>query len=311
MQTDISRAEAKEDVKAGGHGLTVVIPAFNEEAGVGSVAAALSIELASGAWPFEVIVVDDGSSDATAEQAEKASVRVVRHESNRGYGAALKTGIRRARYDVICITDADGTYPNERIPDLVARREEHKADMVVGARVGDNVAIPLVRRPAKWVLSRLANLVAGRDVPDLNSGLRLFRRKDALRFFSILPDGFSFTTTITLGMLASGYVVDFVPIDYRARIGRSKIRPVRDTLNFVGLVMRIALYFAPLKVFLPLSGLMLVAAAVWGVLSKVLLGTLADVSTVVIVMAAIQIAVLGLIAELVNRRLPNYFRDVE
>jgi hypothetical protein len=181
--------------------------------------------------------------------------------------------------------------------------------MVVGARTGQQVAIPLLRRPAKWVIGQLANFVAGETIPDINSGLRVFRREAALPMFSMFPDGFSFTTTITLAMLTNGYLVDYLPINYHARVGQSKIRPVRDTLNFVQLILRMALYFAPLKFFLPLSGLIGLAAIGWGIFSAVALGRLADVSTLVIMMAAVQVAVVGLLAELINHRLPTFQRD--
>lgn len=292
------------------NGVSVIVPAYNEEQGICSVLEQLCQVIGGGGLLYEIIVVDDGSQDATAKVAERyEGVSVLRHRRNRGYGAALKTGIRHAQYELICITDADGSYPNERIPDLVTRLAKDGYDMVVGARVGKHVAIPLIRRPAKWAIGRLANFVAGESIPDLNSGLRVFRRSVALRLFNMLPDGFSFTATITLAMLTNGYLVDYVPINYYARIGRSKIRPIQDTLNFVQLVLRIALYFAPLKVFLPFSGFLLLLALAWALFSKFVLGELADVSTLVIVMTGIQVAVIGMLAELINRRLPNYYRE--
>ena len=299
----------EENGYAESQGISIVVPAFNEESGIGSVLMQLGRVLDDIGLAHEIIVVDDGSTDATAAQAEAAGVRVLRHAANRGYGAALKTGIRHARYDLICISDADGTYPIGRIPELVGRLAANGWDMVVGARTGENVAIPLVRRPAKWALARLAELVAGESIPDLNSGLRVFRRDMALRFFNLLPDGFSFTTTLTLAMLSNGYLLEYVPIDYHPRVGRSKIRPVRDTLNFVNLVLRIALYFAPLKLFLPLSGLLLLLAVSVALFTKFVQGQLADVTTVVIAMTAAQVAVIGLLAELINRRLPNHYRE--
>jgi len=290
--------------------VTIVVPAYDEERAVGGVLERLLTVMERTDVPYELIVVDDGSQDATAEVAGRCErVTVLRHRENRGYGAAIKTGIRHARYDLICITDADGTYPGERIPDLIARLSEGGYDMVVGARVGEKVSISLVRKPAKWVIGRLANFVAGESILDLNSGLRVFRREVALRMLSMLPDRFSFTTTITLAMLVNGYLVDYVPINYYARIGRSKIRPVRDTLNFVQLVLRIALYFAPLKVFLPLSVLLLLLAVAWALFSKFILGQLADVSTLVIAMTGFQVAVIGMLAELINQRLPSYYRE--
>ena len=291
-------------------GVSVIVPAFNEEHGVGPVLDQLHAVLSVSERVYEIVVIDDGSSDATAEAVRSRPatepVILLQHHANRGYGASLKTGIRHARYDTLCITDADGTYPNERIPDLLDQMGEARADMVVGARTGEFVQISLVRRPAKWVIGKLASLVAGDSIPDLNSGLRVFRRGAAMEFFDLLPDGFSFTTTITLGMLTNGYLVEYVPIDYHARVGSSKIRPIRDTLNFVQLILRIALYFAPLKLFLPLSLLLALLGLAWGLFSYFALSKLADVSTLIILMTAVQVAVIGLLAELINRRSPSY-----
>jgi len=290
-------------------GLSVVIPAYNEEKGVGDVIRKLQNILENSGCDYEIIVVDDGSTDKTANIVRETGVRSIQHPFNRGYGAAMKTGIRQAQHDIVVITDADGTYPNERIPDLLTRLAEGEYDMVVGARTGDSVAIPVIRRLAKWAVGRLANLIAGERIPDINSGLRVFRRQAMLHFFGILPDTFSFTATITLAMLSNGYLIDYVPIDYHARTGRSKFRPIRDTWNLVKLILRIALYFAPLKIFLPLSVLLLLLAIGWGLFTRFALGQLADVSTIVIVMTAIQVAVVGLLAELIDRRLPNYYRE--
>jgi glycosyltransferase involved in cell wall biosynthesis len=291
--------------------LSIVIPAYNEESGIDGVLTQLSglrTGLDATGWQTEVIVVDDGSADRTAEIAgQHSDVTLIRHRANRGYGAALKTGIRHTHSDLICITDADGTYPNERIPELAARLVEGEYDMVVGARTGEKVAIPLKRRPAKWVIGQLANYVAGEPIPDLNSGLRIFKRDVALRFFGILPDGFSFTTTITLGMLTNGYLVDYIPINYHARQGKSKIKPIQDTLRFMQLVARIALYFTPLKIFTPLSLIMFLTAIIWGFFTKLVFGRLADTSTMVLVTTAIEVFMIGMLAELINQRLPNAY----
>jgi glycosyltransferase involved in cell wall biosynthesis len=292
-------------------GVSIVIPAYNEEKGIGPVLQALLQTMAASGLVWEVIVVDDGSVDETAVTAEAEAVTVIRHPTNQGYGAALKTGIRQAQYDLICITDADGTYPNDRIPDLVVELHNGRYDMVVGARTGEDVSIPLLRRPPKWILRKLANFVASSPIPDLNSGLRVFRREVILRFFGLLPNKFSFTTTITLAMLTNQYLVRFLPINYYARIGRSKIRPIHDTINFVQLVLRIALYFAPLKIFLPLSLMLFVTGVAWGTFTKLYFGVLADVSTLVIVMTAFQAAMVGMLAELINRRVPNSYVDSE
>lgn len=287
---------------------SLIVPAYNEEEHIGKTISQL-IKIPWEEFP-EIIVVDDGSDKKISDivKIDKEKVRIIRHDKNLGYGAALKTGIKKAQYKNIVITDADGSYPNEQIPNLVERFEENDLDMLVGSRVGKKVAIPLIRRPAKWILNRLANFVAGERIPDLNSGLRIFRQEVARRFFNLLPDGFSFTTTLTLAMLINGYALDFFPINYYQRIGRSKIRPIRDTLNFVQLVLNMALYFAPRKVFLLISVILLGLAVVWALFSKFVLGQLADVSTIVIIMTAIQMAGVGLLAELIVHRTPNNYR---
>jgi glycosyltransferase involved in cell wall biosynthesis len=275
---------------------SVVIPAYNEEEGIEDVVR----EIRSLPGHVELIVVDDGSSDATAQKAEGAGARVVRHRMNRGYGAALKTGIRAAREPAVVITDADGTYPNARIPELVALLEENA--MVVGARVGGNVEIPWARRPAKWFLNRLANYLSEARIPDLNSGLRAFRREEVLRFFDILPAGFSFTTTITLAMHVNDHSVAYVPIDYHKRQGRSKIRPFQDTLNFLALIIRTILYFRPLKIFLPLSGFLFLLAIAILIYSAAFTDKIMDASVTITLMTSFQMAAIGLLADLIDKR---------
>lgn len=239
----------------GTRGVSIVIPAFNEENAIASsIRETMQVMQASGR-EFELIVVDDGSTDRTRERAEAEGIKVVAMPENRGYGAALKAGIHRARFDTILITDADGTYPSEAIPRILDEMGEY--DMVVGARIGESVAIPMVRRPAKWFLRKLASYLAGRTIPDLNSGLRAMRKSLILKFEHILPSGFSFTTTITLAALCSGALVRYSPIDYHARIGESKIR-ASHAFEFLVLILRTTVYFNPLKVFLPLGAVFFV-----------------------------------------------------
>lgn len=236
--------------------VSVVIPAFNEEGAVQGVIKELHEIIRQQGLTPEIIVVDDGSKDGTARMAAAAGARVLRHRSNRGYGASLKTGIAAASSEYIVITDADGTYPAKYIPELLSQLEH--ADMVVGARIGKNVKIPLVRRPAKMALNILANYMAGAKIPDLNSGLRAFRRNIVLQYFPILPDQFSWTTTITLAMLCDKYAVAYLPIDYRQRKGKSKIVPW-DAGSFFILILRTVMLFRPLRVFFPIVLMALLA----------------------------------------------------
>lgn len=287
--------------------LSIIIPAYNEEKGLTEV-----LEELVGVFPddpgVEILVVDDGSEDSTAEKARECkekhrdwpgTLQVVRHDTNRGYGASLKTGIAAASHEVIVMTDADGTYPASAIPDLV--RAVDTADMAVGARTGAEVRIPLLRRPAKYLLNRLADYLTGQKIPDLNSGLRAVRKQAVERDLRILPDGFSFTTTITMALLTRNARVQFLPIDYRARKGRSKIRPIRDTLNFLSLILRTAIYFNPLKAFIPVS-LALFLAAVAIFLLSWRAGRILDTTVTILFVTGLQVAVLGLLADLVVRR---------
>jgi glycosyltransferase involved in cell wall biosynthesis len=283
-------------------GLSIIVPAYNEAASIGPVLSRLEETMVEAGFEYEILVVDDGSEDDTVAVAEGAGFRVLRHPENRGYGAALKTGIRHAAHDQIAITDADGTYPNEHLPELVRLAVEGAYDMVVGARTGESVHIPLARRPAKWVLNRLANYLARTTIPDLNSGMRVFRRAVAEEFRRYLPASFSFTTTLTLALLTNDYTVCYVPIAYHKRIGRSKINPIKDTLNILGLIVRTVMYFAPLRVLMPVSGSLLLLALAVLVGSALFTPKIMDVTVIVITMTALQIAVVALVADLVEKR---------
>ncbi len=286
--------------------ITVVIPCHNEEAAVAHTLANIQQVLDRHRLAHEIIVIDDGSTDGSAAVLARMGpgVRVIHNEANLGYGASLKQGFRHARAERVCIIDADGTYPAAAIPGLIDMVARGACDMAVAARTGDNVAIPLIRRPAKWFLRKLANYVAGRPIPDINSGLRVFPRDVAINMSGILPDGFSLTTTITLAMLANGFVVEYTPIDYAKRQGRSKIHPIRDTLNFLQLTLKMALYFAPLKVFIPLSFFLLLAAMGWGSFTLLAFGQLADITTLLLMMTGVQVGAIGLLAEMVRWRTP-------
>lgn len=236
--------------------VSVIVPAYNEGPHIADGLVELQAVLESSGWAFEIIVVDDGSADDTATAAASTGVRVIQHRRNRGYGAALKTGVAAAQYDWIMITDADGTYPAASIPKLLEKTDGN--EMVVGARIGQTVRIPHVRRPAKWFLRQLASYLAGQKLPDLNSGLRLMRRDLIDRYHHLLPSGFSFTTTITLAAACNEHDVDYVGIDYLSRKGDSKIRPWH-AYEFSLLILRIIVFFNPLKVFIPLGAVLMVA----------------------------------------------------
>jgi glycosyltransferase involved in cell wall biosynthesis len=279
--------------------VSIIVPAFNEAAVVGQVLDNILNQMSQAGVEYEIVVVDDGSTDGTAEVVAARPVRLIRHGFNRGYGRALKTGIQHSSNPLIVIIDADGTYPPDAVPRLLACMHDH--DMAVGGRTGAHVRIPFLRRPAKWFLKKLADYLSGFQIPDLNSGLRVFRRELADRFLAILPNGFSFTTTITLAALTNEYRVRYLPINYYKRTGRSSIRPIRDFLGFFLLIIRLSVYFNPLNVFMPVSGGLLLIGLTKAAIDFYRLGHF-GVAAAIVILAALQIALLGLLADLITRR---------
>jgi len=271
--------------------LTIVIPAFNEGDHVAEVVGAIDREMRTTDWDFEIIVVDDGSTDDTAERAATRA-RVIRQQRNRGYGAALKRGIQASETDWILITDADGTYPADAIPQLLAAAPGN--EMVVGARTGKSVQIPWLRRFAKWYLRRLASYLAGEKLPDLNSGMRLMKRGLVDRYAHLLPSGFSFTTTITLAAACNGHDIEYIPIDYRQRLGTSSIRPWH-TFDFLLLTLRTMVFFNPLRVFMPMGAAVALAGLI-KLVYDIVIGNLSE-SAVLALLAALVIWAVGLLAD--------------
>jgi glycosyltransferase involved in cell wall biosynthesis len=290
---DIAESEGSSAIAVD---VAIVIPAFNEVEGVGPTVERVHEAMLLTAHSFEIIVVDDGSTDGTAERAGAHGARVVRFSENRGYGAALKAGIERSRSEHVMITDADGTYPPDAMPALLSRLGD--ADMAVGARTLRDRSIPQARRPAKLFLGLLASYLAGQRIPDLNSGLRLIRRSALVPFLHILPSGFSFTTTITLALLCTQRRVVYVPIACAPRVGASKLR-AKEFTAFIMLVLRTVVLFNPLRVFLPLgAALFLIGLAKFAY--DVVLWNLSE-SAVMAFLAAIIIWSVGLLADMISR----------
>jgi len=285
---------------------SIIIPAYNEEKGIKPTVDSIKSYMNGkcGQENYEIIVVNDGSTDKTRDVVEKISgIKLINNPRNKGYGAAIKNGVKNSKFDWIVIFDADGTYPVEDILNLIKLVPEH--DMAVGARIKKGAQIPLLRRPAKWAINTLANYLTASKIPDLNSGLRVMSKPLFEKFISILPDGFSLTTTITLAALTNDYKVKYIPIDYHKRTGLSKIKPIRDTLNFVRLILRTMLYFNPFKIFTTISFLLAIAGVLIFAFGYLITGKVLDITVTIFLMSSVQILVLGMISDLIIKNKKN------
>lgn len=262
---------------------------MNEEADIGAVVSGLR---AAASWR-EIIVVDDGSHDQTAVKAREAGACVIRHPYNKGNGAAVKTGIRRAGGDFILIADADGQHPPEDAQRLAARLGEF--DLVIGARAPSTQAT-LARRAGNALLNNLASYLTGRPIPDLTSGFRAARSECLREFIHLLPNGFSTPTTTTLAFIKAGYNVAFEPIDARPRHGRSKIRFAQDGTRFFLILLKIVTLFSPLRIFLPLSAVSCAAGSVYGVWNMIATGKIPN-GAVILILFAVIVFLVGLVSE--------------
>jgi len=290
----VEKAALENPADSARDSLTLVIPAFNEALGLPGVLADLAAHCRDKV--SEILIVDDGSSDATADLARRAGFRVISHAHNKGYGASLKTGIRASLTPYVIILDAEGQHHPSDVWRLWERR--HFADMVVGARHGLGQS-PLWRMPGKWLLTRMANHLVKRKIPDLNSGLRLFRKHDVSKYLHICPNGFSFTTTITMTFFSRGYSIDYIPIEVKPRQGKSTVT-VGTGLDTLLLILRLASLFNPLRIFLPGSLLIAALGILWG-LPYLLDGHGVSVGALLAFVTAIILFALGMICDQISQ----------
>lgn len=270
--------------------LSIVIPAKNEAEAIGKV-----VGLARERYPdAEIIVVDDGSTDETAEIARSAGAQVIRHPESLGNGAAVKAGARAATGDVIAFMDGDGQHDPRMLEPLLEQIDDGY-DMAVGARDSGSHA-NIGRLFANGLYNGIASMMSGRPILDLTSGFRVARAQPFKQFLYLLPNGFSYPTTITMAFLRSGYPVTFVPIIAAQRIGKSHIRPIRDGIRFLVIIFKVTTLYAPLKVFLPVSGLFFATGVGYYIYTYITMGRFTNMSLLVL-SGAVIIFLIGLLSE--------------
>lgn len=281
--------------------VTVVLPVYNEAGHVLEEIDRISAALDASEYSYEIIVVDDGSSDGSTEVlAGVTGIRTIRFPENRGSGSARRAGTTAATGRVTVWTDADMTYPNDRIPELV-KQLDGGFDQVVGARTTEQGTMKAFRVPAKWLIRTLAQYLVERPIPDLNSGLRAFRTKVARQYLHLLPAGFSCVTTLTMAFLANGYSVGYMDIEYKERAGTSKFHWYRDTKRYAIQVIRMVLSYNPLRVFLPIATLLGAVGVVKLGFDLVRYDFKPALNTMLLLFAVFQVLMIGLLADLIVR----------
>ncbi len=277
--------------------VSIVLPVFNEKGHLDDEIDRIKKTMADSDYSFEILVVDDGSTDGSGERLRQIDgIRLIRFATNRGSGSARRYGTQAASGRIVVWTDDDMNYPNDTIPELVDQLDG--VDQVVGARTSEEGTVKLVRKPAKWLIRKLASYLTGVRIPDLNSGFRAFRREVALPYLHLLPRGFSCVTTLTMSFLANGYSVKYVPIEYAARAGESKFHWWRDTKRYLIQVVRMTLMWEPMRVFGPpaaILGLVGAGKLVYDLIDK---DFRVATNTVVILGVAFALGLIGMIADL-------------
>src|SRR3954452_21595817 len=280
--------------------VSIILPVYNEAEHLEQEVARVKSAMDASEYSYEIIVIDDGSSDNSAEVASRIEgIRFIHFLQNRGSGSARKAGTKAARGRVTVWTDVDMTYPNDTIPNLVKELEGY--DQVVGARTTEEGTVKALRVPAKWFIRKLASFLTSTKIPDLNSGFRAFRTDIARQYLNQLPVGFSCVTTITMTFLAGGYSVKYVPIDYAKRAGESKFHWYKDTRRYATQVVRMILSYNPFRIFMPV-GLALTAIGFVKLLSDIIgMSCHAAADTLLILFPASQVIPIGLLPDLVTR----------
>jgi glycosyltransferase involved in cell wall biosynthesis len=274
--------------------ISVIVPAYLEAGVIGDVVEGIHQVMDKIGRKYEVIVVDDGSDDGTAEKAKEAGARVISHPYNIGNGAAVKTGIRNAQGEILVMIDGDGQHNPGDIPRLLEKLGPY--DMVVGARTGASNT-SLHRNLANWIYNKFASYMCGRKIEDLTSGFRAVKTIIARQFLSLLPNTFSYPATITLAVIRSGYSLTYVPVKTSLRIGKSKLRLAKDGPRFLWIILRIATLFSPMKVFLPVSLLMFLIGLEYGLYRIIFLDTRYGPTSAMLITMSVVVFMVGLVSE--------------
>ena len=287
--------------------VTIILPCYNEEGHVVAEVERIARAMDGSGYSYELLAIDDGSTDQTLAKLHEAAPRfpqleIIPMPRNGGSGVVRRIGTQRARGEIVAWTDADMTYPNERIPELVQVLEKDPmVDQVVGARTSEQGTYKLLRVPAKWLIRKFAERLSGRRIPDLNSGMRVFRREVALPYLRLLPPGFSCVTTITLAFLSNNHEIQYVPIEYAQRAGSSKFKFVSDAYRYILQILRMIMYFNPLKVLMPLALTLLGVGTLKAVYDVIVHPVHIASDTVLIVITGLIIGSLALLGDLVVR----------
>jgi glycosyltransferase involved in cell wall biosynthesis len=287
--------------------VTIVLPCYNEQGHVAAEVERICAAMDESGYEYELLAYDDASTDETLARLEEIAprypqMRIVHFHRNGGSGTVRRIGTQQAKGQIVVWTDADMSYPNERIPELVQILEKEQVlDQVVGARTSEQGTHKAFRVPAKWFIRKLAELLTNYSIPDLNSGLRAFRREAALPYMRLLPPGFSCVTTITIAFLCNQHDVRYVPIEYSKRQGKSKFHFVKDAYRYILQVLRMVMYFNPLKVLMPVALFLIGLGLAKGVFDLVVHPFLIAIDTVLILVTGLIIGSMALLADLIVR----------
>ena len=277
--------------------VTILLPCYNEGEALSSVINDIRAAMEDSNYTYEILVVDDNSKDRSAEIAAELGCRVIRHSINKGSGGSRKTGILAAKGKIIAMLDADGTYTASDIPKMLALFPQY--DQVNGARTSEEGTLPFLRYPAKWIIRMIASILAGRLIPDLNTGLKAFKRDIMLQYLWSIPNGFSCVSSMTLAFMCNGYSVAYIPTAYHRRIGASKFHPVGDTYRYVLTVFRLITYFNPLKIFFPAAVFLIIFGVAKSLYDFFFVIRRLQLSDIIILISGVVIGFQGLLADLI------------